>query len=352
MSYLDETDPRWSDASRARRRAAAPDSHSPNAGHGYAERSGRSPEPEPWSEPEPEPEPESWSEEPAQAPLEQQSAEPRPAGAGGSRAGRNVPLSIVVGLTMLVVVLSPLFFWKPGFLLVLIIAAGVGVWEMATAVRTSGAKPPLIPLIGGSVAMMSLAWFSGVDALSLGLLVAALATFVWRMGDGPAGYQRDMGAATLILVYVPFLLGFAALLAAPDDGHWRIVVTLAAVVLSDTGGFVAGVLLGKHPMAPTISPKKSWEGFAGSVLATAIGSALLLYSLFDVALWLGAGFGVLVSIAAVLGDLSESLLKRDLGIKDMSNLLPAHGGVMDRLDSIVFAAPTAYLLLYVLVPTA
>jgi phosphatidate cytidylyltransferase len=275
------------------------------------------------------------------------------AGSGGSRAGRNVPLSIVVGLTLLVVVLSPLFFWKqPGFLLVLAVAAAVGVWEMVKAVRSSGANPPMIPLVAGAVAMVSLAWFSGVDALSLGLLVSVLATFVWRMGDGPSGYQRDMGAATLILVYVPFLLGFAALLAAPDDGQWRIVVTLAAVVLSDTGGFVAGVLWGKHPMAPTISPKKSWEGFAGSVLATAVGSALLLYFLFDVAPWLGAGFGVLVSIAAVLGDLSESLLKRDLGIKDMSSLLPAHGGLMDRLDSVVFAAPTAYLLLSVLAAPA
>ncbi len=269
------------------------------------------------------------------------------------RAGRNVPVSLAVGLTLLALIFLPLFLAKDFFLAVLVLAAGIGVWEMVRAIRQgSEARPPMLPLVGGAAAMMALAWFADVDGLTIGLLVALLATMVWRMGDGPAGYQRDMGAGALILVYVPFLLGFAALLARVDDGEWRIVVTIAAVVLSDTGGYVAGVLLGKHPMAPTISPKKSWEGFAGSVLATAVGSALLLWLLLDLAPWKGAFFGVAVSIAAVLGDLAESLLKRDLGVKDMSNLLPGHGGLMDRLDSIVFAAPMAYLLLSVLAPVA
>lgn len=274
---------------------------------------------------------------------------PRPRGQG--RAGRNIPLSIAVGLILLAAVLLPLFYAKDFFVLVLVAAGGVGVWEMVRAVRPSGARPPLLPLLGGTVAILALAWFADVEGLSIGLLIAVLATLVWRMGDGPAGYQRDMGAAVLIMVYVPFLLGFAALLVTPDDGAWRIVVTLAAVVLSDTGGFVAGVLFGKRPMAPSISPKKSWEGLAGSLVATSIGSAVLLWLLLDVDLWKGACFGVVVSGAAVLGDLTESLLKRDLGIKDMSNLLPGHGGLMDRLDSILFAVPTAYLLLTVLAPT-
>jgi phosphatidate cytidylyltransferase len=195
------------------------------------------------------------------------------------------------------------------------------------------------------VAMVGLAWFQGPDALAIGLLVTVLAAMVWRLADGPAGFQRDLGAAALIAVYVPFLAGFAALLAAPDDGHLRVLVTLAAVVLSDTGGYVAGVLFGRHPMAPTVSPKKSWEGFGGSLLAAAIGSAVLLYVLLDVAVWWGAVFGLALAGAAVLGDLAESMLKRDLGIKDMSDMLPGHGGLMDRLDSVLFALPVAYLLL-------
>jgi phosphatidate cytidylyltransferase len=203
------------------------------------------------------------------------------------------------------------------------------------------------------VITVGLAWFAGPDALSLGLLVTVLGTMIWRLGDGPAGFQRDLTAATLIAVYVPFLAGFAALLAAaPGDGHLRVLVTLVAVVLSDTGGYAAGVSLGKHPMAPSVSPKKSWEGFAGSVTAAAAGSALLIWLLFDVAPWWGALFGVAVSCAAVLGDLAESMIKRDLGVKDMSNLLPGHGGLMDRLDSILFAVPTAYLLLAMFVPVA
>ncbi|MFI6759485.1 phosphatidate cytidylyltransferase [Micromonospora sp. NPDC050417] len=268
-----------------------------------------------------------------------------------SRAGRNLPAAIGVGLALGAAVVVPLFLYPPVFMLVVAAAIGVGIWEMTQAVRRSGAQPPLVPLVVGGVLMVGLAGWAGLDALSLGLLVTVLATMVWRLGDGPAGYQRDVTAATLIAVYVPFLGGFAALLAAePTDGHLRVVVTIVAVVLSDTGGYVAGVLFGKHPMAPSVSPKKSWEGFAGSVLAAAGGSALLLALLLDVdPLW-GALFGVAVSGASVLGDLGESMIKRDLGVKDMSNLLPGHGGLMDRLDSVLFAVPVAYLLLTILVP--
>ncbi|MGC5050647.1 phosphatidate cytidylyltransferase [Micromonospora sp. DT48] len=282
----------------------------------------------------------------------------RRAGAGrpatqqsGSRAGRNLPAAIAVGVCLGAVVLLPLFLYTPAFLLVIAAAFGVGIWEMSRAVRRSGAEVPLVPLIAGGVLTVTLAWFAGLDALMLGLLVTLAGTFVWRLGDGTANLRRDMTAATMIAVYVPFLGGFAALLASsPDDGALRVLVTLVAVVLSDTGGYAAGANFGKHPMAPTISPKKSWEGFAGSVGAAALGSAVLLWALFDVAPWWGAVFGVAVSGAAVLGDLAESMIKRDLGVKDMSNLLPGHGGLMDRLDSILFAVPTAYLLLVVFVP--
>ncbi|MFF5179082.1 phosphatidate cytidylyltransferase [Micromonospora sp. NPDC000316] len=270
---------------------------------------------------------------------------------GTGRAGRNLPAAIGVGLSLGALIVVPLVFYPLAFLVVVAAAVGVGIWEMTRAVRRSGAHPPLVPLVAGGVLTIGLAWFAGPDALSLGLLVTVLGTMIWRLGDGPAGFQRDLTAATLIAVYVPFLGGFAALLAAaPDDGPVRILVTLVAVVLSDTGGYAAGVSFGRHPMAPSISPKKSWEGFAGSVTAAALGSALLLWLLLDVAPWWGALFGVAVSVAAVLGDLAESMIKRDLGVKDMSNLLPGHGGLMDRLDSILFALPTAYLLLVIFVP--
>lgn len=272
----------------------------------------------------------------------------RRAAARANRAGRNLPAAFAVGGGLAAAVVASLVLWRPAFLAVVAAAVCLASWELARAVRASGAAPPLVPVLGGGVAMVLGAWFWGADALGLGLLVTVLAVMVWRLGDGPAGYQRDVGAATLIVVYVPFLAGFAALLAVPDDGHWRVLVTLAVVVLSDTGGYVAGVFLGRHPMAPAVSPKKSWEGLAGSLLAAAAGGAAGIGLFFDVAWWWGALFGIVVGVAAVLGDLTESMLKRDLGVKDMSGLLPGHGGLMDRLDSILFAAPTAYMLLSVL----
>jgi phosphatidate cytidylyltransferase len=263
---------------------------------------------------------------------------------GGSRAGRNLPAAIAVGLSLGLIVLASLLIQPIALIAVLVAASGIGAWEMGRALSTTGARPPLIPLIAGGVLMTGLAWFEGADALILGLFVTVGAAVLWRLADGPAAVRRDFTPSVLIAVYGPFLLSFAALLAQMDDGPLRVICTLVAVILSDTGGYAAGVFLGKHPMAPRISPKKSWEGFAGSVTAAAIGSGALLFFLLDVPVYWGLLFGAVISVVAVLGDLAESMLKRDLRVKDMSNLLPGHGGLMDRLDSILFAVPTAYLL--------
>jgi phosphatidate cytidylyltransferase len=266
------------------------------------------------------------------------------------RAGRNLPAAIAVGVGMILVVLASLFVWRQAFLGVIALATGLGIWEMVRALKVTGARPPLLPLVAGGVLMTGLAWYGSTDALILGLVVTVLATMLWRLADGVTGLTKDLAATMLIAVYVPFLLSFGVLLARPDDGDYRVLITLLAVVLSDTGGYAAGVFLGKHPMAPTISPKKSWEGFAGSVTAAAVGSSLLAYFLLDVPFYWGLLFGAVISVVAVLGDLAESMLKRDIGIKDMSNLLPGHGGLMDRLDSILFAVPTAFLLLSLIAP--
>lgn len=266
-----------------------------------------------------------------------------------NRAGRNLPAAIGVGLVLGAIIIASLFVYRPAFLLVVAAAVVIGSWEMTRAV-SGVARPPLVPLAVGAVAMVGLAWFGGPEALVIGLLFTVAAVLVWRLADGPAGYRADVTAATLIAAYVPFLAGFAVLLARPDDGAGRILATLGVVVCSDTGGYVAGVIFGKHPMAPTVSPKKSWEGFAGSVLTCAVAGFLILFFAFHQVWWAGVIFGVAISLVSVLGDLGESLLKRDLGIKDISNLLPGHGGLMDRLDSILFAVPVAYALLTVLSP--
>ena len=271
----------------------------------------------------------------------------RRAGRSKGRAGRNMPAAIAVGVSLVLLVLASLVVWTPAFIGLIAVASCAGAWEMANALRKTGAKAPLIPLMAGAVVMAALTYYDGADSLIVGLVVTVLAALVWRIADGFAAVRRDFTAILMVAIYVPFLLSFAVLLQQPDadgDGRWRVLCTLLAVVLSDTGGFAAGVFLGRHKMAPSISPGKTWEGFAGSICAAAIGSALLLYFLLDIPSYWGLLFGAVISVVAVVGDLAESMLKRDLGVKDMSNLLPGHGGLMDRLDSILFAVPTAYLL--------
>jgi phosphatidate cytidylyltransferase len=287
--------------------------------------------------------------------LEQAPAPPE--GAPGKRqpgrAGRNLPAAIGVGVGLAALITVPLFSpYRWLFIGVLVVAVAIGTWEIRQALRTLEADPPLPPLLLGGAAMVVLAYRYGATALFLALVLTVLASLVWRLADPAKGFLRDVAAATFTACYVPFLAGFAALLAVPDDGPRRVTAFIAVVVCSDVGGYAAGVLFGKHPMAPSVSPKKSWEGFAGSLTACALGGALLFWSLFDANPALGLVYGLAVVGVATLGDLGESMVKRDIGIKDMGTLLPGHGGIMDRLDSLLPTAPVAWLLLsaFVAVP--
>jgi phosphatidate cytidylyltransferase len=180
---------------------------------------------------------------------------------------------------------------------------------------------------------------------------ASVGAPAWAAAPDPAlRALRSASLSVFTAVYVPFLAGFCVLLAAPPDGTRRVTAFIATVVCSDVGGFAAGVLVGRHPLAPSVSPKKSWEGLGGSVLACVVGGALLVSLLLHQAAWKGLVYGVAVALAATAGDLAESLIKRDLGVKDMGHLLPGHGGVMDRLDSLLVTAPVAWLLLSALAP--
>jgi phosphatidate cytidylyltransferase len=226
----------------------------------------------------------------------------------------------------------------------------VGVLELTHALRAGGFRPARLPLLVGSLAMLGLAWTRGEDGLVVGYLFTLLAVLLWRLADGPAGYLRDAAAGTLVALYVPLLAGFAVLLTAPDDGVARVLAFIGTVVASDVGGYAAGVLFGKHPMAPSISPKKSWEGMGGSIVGCVAVATPVLALALDAPWWGGVVFGVAIALSATVGDLAESLIKRDLGIKDMGHLLPGHGGIMDRLDSLLPSAAVAWLLLSVLAP--
>jgi len=262
------------------------------------------------------------------------------------RAGRNLPAAIGVGVALGLLITVPLF--SPArwvFIGVLVGASVVATREMVLALRTLGVRPPLPVLLVGGATMIVLAYREGPGALVLALMLTTTGCLLWRLPASAPGYLRDVTAATFTAAYVPFLLGFAALLAQPSDGPRRVTAYVATVVCSDVGGYAAGVLFGKHPMAPSVSPKKSWEGFGGSVLACAVAGAIFFATLFHTSPLLGAVYGLAVVCTATLGDLGESMIKRDIGIKDMGALLPGHGGLMDRLDSLLPTAPVAWLLL-------
>ncbi|MDX6286872.1 MAG: phosphatidate cytidylyltransferase [Frankiales bacterium] len=268
-------------------------------------------------------------------------AEPSPHG----RAGRNLPMAIAVGAGLGALALTSLYAYKPIFVGVVVVAIAIGGWEVARSLRVAGLNVPVVPLLAGTVAMEITAYRNGPEHLVVALLLTVLAILIWRLPDGAEGYLPDVSAGIFTAVYVPFLAGFAALLVAPPDGPRRATIFIATVVASDVGGYAAGVLFGKHPMAPTVSPKKSWEGFVGSALACMVCGAILTTVLLDGKIWQGIVVGLAIVCSATLGDLGESMIKRDLGIKDMGRLLPGHGGVMDRLDSLLATAPVAYLLL-------
>ncbi len=283
-------------------------------------------------------------------PAEEVSELPTTERPAGGRAGRNLGAAIAVGLSLAAVIVASLLVWRPAFVGVVTAAVLVGVVELTRALGAGRFRAPLIPLLVGSLAMEGLAWSRGATGLVVGFLLTVLAVVLWRLADGPASYLRDASSGVLVAMYVPLLAGFAVLLTVPDDGVGRVLAFIATVVASDVGGYAAGVLFGKHPMAPSISPKKSWEGFAGSVTACMIVSTPILALALDAPWWAGLVYGPAIALSATIGDLGESLIKRDLGIKDMGNLLPGHGGRMDRLDSLLPSAALAYLLLSVLAP--
>ncbi|GAA1681825.1 phosphatidate cytidylyltransferase [Fodinicola feengrottensis] len=266
------------------------------------------------------------------------------------KAGRNLPVAIAVGCGLGALVLASLLIYRPVFAIVVAVAVVLATVEMVRAVRPLEARPPLVPLIAGGVGMTALGWFAGASMLAVGFVLTIIAVMLWRLGDGPVGYQRDVTSAALIAAYVPLMAGFTVLLLVPDDGQLRVIAFMATVVCSDTAAYAFGVLFGRHKMAPLASPGKTWEGLSGSLLVCAIAGALFLRFFFDRPWWFGVIYGVAIAIAATLGDLAESMLKRDLGIKDMGSLLPGHGGFMDRLDSVLVAAPVAYVLLSTFAP--
>ncbi|MCK9897763.1 phosphatidate cytidylyltransferase [Frankia sp. AgB32] len=279
----------------------------------------------------------------AGAPLAEEAAPNPPR---RSRAGRDLPAAIAVGLLLGAVIIVPLAVFRAAFVGVVAVAVAVGTTEIIRAVRLTGVRVPTVPLVAGALAMPPVAYAAGTTGLVLALAATVGAGIAVRLAGPADGLIRDIAGIGFVAGYGGFPAGFAALLTAPSDGSWRVAAFIATVVASDVGGYAAGVLSGgRHKMAPSVSPGKSWEGFAGSLIACmAMGATLVGWPLGAHA-WQGVLLGLATACTATIGDLGESLLKRDIGIKDMGNLLPGHGGIMDRLDSMLCTAPIAWLLL-------
>jgi phosphatidate cytidylyltransferase len=267
-----------------------------------------------------------------------------------NRTGRNLPAAIAVGAVLGGLALLTLFTVKATFLLYVGIILSLALWELSHALRSREIHLPLIPIVAGGIAMVTLAyWTQAMWALGA-LALAGIAVLAWRLPDGPAGYVRDVTAGMFTLLYLPLAAVFVALMLHEPDGSRRALIFVVLTVCSDTGGYLAGILLGKHPMAPAISPKKTWEGLGGSIVLCLAAGAIMVPNLLGGEVWQGLLLGLAAVGAATLGDLVESMIKRDLEIKDMGHLLPGHGGIMERLDSLLVMAPVIWLLLALFVP--
>lgn len=272
-----------------------------------------------------------------------------------SKAGRNLPAAIGVGLLLLVPIAVGLLWFRWLFIIYVAVLLCLGVIELTRALERKNMHPEPVPIvIGTALSIVGGFWVAsnptvGISPMTFIVTVlggTVLASFIIRLFHRePEGFIRDIAASSLIIVYLPLIGVFVALLLAPDNGPLRIWAILMCVVASDTGAYATGVLIGKHKMAPRISPSKTWEGFVGGVLFSIVVGVVAAIVVLDVWWVVGIPLGLFVSLAATAGDLVESLIKRDAGIKDMSNWLPGHGGVMDRLDSMLMAFPVGWYVL-------
>jgi len=256
-----------------------------------------------------------------------------------ARTGRNLVAALVIGSALGVVFVCSLIFDKQYFMVFLAVFIGFGTWELATISRTDKRHVPRIPILISALAMVPTTYYFGALGQLLTLAAGIGFTIVWhaiqRGLSKTTVTDRDMIMSAFTLAYVPFLGSFTLILTARDGGEWWTLGTMIIIASIDTGAFATGLLFGRHPMAPKISPKKTWEGFAGSVVFALVAGYFIATQMIQIPWWWGMLFGLIMVGTATAGDLIESLIKRELGTKDASKLLPGHGGFLDRLDSVL-----------------
>jgi phosphatidate cytidylyltransferase len=260
------------------------------------------------------------------------------------KAGRNLPAAIASGVVLVVLVIVSLATVKWLFGVLAIIALIVAVHEFVSVLRSKGIHVARTPVYVATAVIPSVAYIWGFEAQLAATGISILVVMIWRLRKGSEGFVADVSVSVLLVAYLPFMAAFLMLTLSADNGPWRVFVFVLLTVSNDIGGYAVGVLFGKHAIAPAISPKKSWEGLAGSlVLQSAVG-ILAFYFIFDAPWWQGLIAGLVMTVGATGGDFIESAIKRDLGVKDMGTIVPGHGGIMDRLDSLIPNAFVSWVL--------
>jgi phosphatidate cytidylyltransferase len=279
--------------------------------------------------------------------------DPADAGAGrprrepGARAGRNLPLAIGTALALAGVLIATLVLSRPAFVAFLLGIVTLALLELLTVLRARATRParPVVLAMGGLLVVG--AYLEGPSALSFGLLATILAGFAWYLVD-PARSEvtRNVAATVFAVVYVPFMAAHLSLVVGRADHYVGALIGYAAlVVIYDTAAYATGATLGRRPIAPQVSPNKSWEGAIGASVACLAAGAFLLPLWEPWTLASGLVLAAATCVVAPLGDLSESMLKRDQAVKDMGSILPGHGGMLDRVDALLFMAPVLYYVL-------
>ncbi len=261
------------------------------------------------------------------------------------KSKRDMRAAAIVGFSLLGLMLFTAW-WHPLAFAVVVYGFCIGAAvEWSRALKFQGRRIPLIPIIAAIVGMGIATWYAKPEGLVVALLVGGAGVVAWRLSDERIeNTLADSMAAMLTLMWIPFLASFVVLLELAEDGWIRVLILIFAVSGNDTGGLFFGSKFGKRPLLPRVSPSKTWEGFAGGVITGTSASTVAAFFLLDGRWYIGAVVGLACTLAAVIGDLAESAIKRDINIKDMSSALPGHGGILDRLDSMVFAAPVAYVV--------
>ncbi len=260
------------------------------------------------------------------------------------KAGRNLPAAVASGLVLAILVIVSLVTIKWLFGVLAVAALLVAVHEFVSVLRSKGIHVARTPVYIATAAIPSAAYLWGLEAQLAATGIAILAVMMWRLRRGAQGFVADISVSVMLVAYLPFMAAFLMLTLSADNGPWRVFVFILLTVSNDIGGYAVGVLFGKHPIAPQISPKKSWEGLFGSVVLQSVVGIVAFIYIFDAPWWQGLIAGVVLTVSATGGDFIESAVKRDLGVKDMGTVVPGHGGIMDRLDSLVPNAFVSWVL--------